>query len=81
MRALNLGVKGYIDLPAKKDQIVAIFRLILAGGCYCPTSVLADDESDAAVAIKDPVSVTAERRALDGASEGSASASHGRPHE
>ena len=64
MRALNLGVKGYIDLPAKKDQIVAIFRLILAGGCYCPTSVLADDELDAAVAIKDPVSVTAERRPL-----------------
>ncbi len=65
MRALNLGVKGYIDLPAKKDQIVAIFRLILAGGCYCPTSVLADeDKSDAGVGQKDEGIPKAERRAL-----------------
>lgn len=65
LRALNLGVKGYIDLPAKKDQIVAIFRLILAGGCYCPTSVLADDaESDVAIGQSDEAPVKMERRAL-----------------
>jgi DNA-binding NarL/FixJ family response regulator len=65
LRALNLGVKGYIDLPVKKDQIIAILRLILAGGCYCPTSVLIDDEEpNTVIAQIGGVPAKTERRAL-----------------
>ena len=39
--AMQAGANGYIPLPARRALIVEILRLVLSGGSYFPTSLLA----------------------------------------
>jgi len=64
LSALKFGAKGYVDLPAKKDLLVAILRLILAGECYCPTYVLREEGTGERMSPPQDSSVSAEQRPL-----------------
>ena len=40
--AIKAGANGYIPLPSRRALIVEIIRLVLSGGTYFPTSLLAE---------------------------------------
>jgi DNA-binding NarL/FixJ family response regulator len=61
--AIRAGANGYIALPTRRALIVEILRLVLSGGTYFPTSVLADklQEDETSLAVHQSVQEEARR--------------------
>jgi DNA-binding NarL/FixJ family response regulator len=51
MRALDLGVVGYIPKSARREVMLSALRLIIAGGVYIPPEILAREEISHSITV------------------------------
>jgi DNA-binding NarL/FixJ family response regulator len=51
MRALDLGVVGYIPKSARREVMLSALRLIFAGGVYIPPEILAREEISHSISV------------------------------
>jgi len=51
MRALDLGVVGYIPKSARREVMLSALRLVFAGGVYIPPEILAREEMSHSISV------------------------------